>query len=261
MHTWLDNSYAELVRLQMNQESARKELKEKMRLLSHYNINVRHQVSAEFGRMISMAMQAVPPGLNVELPDDAEIREMEYVASDHNIEALVSLHAAIKGAVTSFSRASAIYNRACVAGCFLEDVLTSSYRKNNDSLITSSLRKQARSRLRLLWQRIEYYRYVVLWKVQHIAVVLHFNSLFISVHNFDETFVQFTSILMTLLMVLMSLMLMVSELTLLPQWNENVPMGERAQAFGGSLLCAPSSSLMMLCLIARQVLDHRHQQA
>jgi hypothetical protein len=91
--------------------------------------------------------------------------------------------------------------------------------------------------------------------------VLHFNSLFISVHNFDETFVQFTSILMTLLMVLMSLMLMVSELTLLPQWNENVPMGERAQAFGGSLLCAPSSSLMMLCLIARQVLDHRHQQA
>jgi hypothetical protein len=111
-------------------------------------------------------MQAVPPGLNIELPDDTEIREMEYNANDHNVDALVSLHASIKGAVTSFSRASAIYNRACVAGCFLEDVvLTKSYRKNNDGVITSSLRKQARSRLRLLWQKMEYYRYVVLWKV------------------------------------------------------------------------------------------------
>lgn len=164
--TWLDKTYSELVRLQMNQESARKELKEKMRLLSHYNINVRHQMNSEFGRMIDIIMQAVPPGLNIELPDDTEIREMEYNANDHNVDALVSLHASIKGAVTSFCRASAIYNRACVAGCFLEDVvLTKSYRKNNDGVITSSLRKQARSRLRLLWQKMEYYRYVVLWKV------------------------------------------------------------------------------------------------
>jgi len=137
-----------------------------MRLLSHYNINVRHQMNHDFGRMIDLIMQAVPPGLNIELPDDTEIREMEYNANDHNVDSLVSLHASIKGAVTSFSRASAIYNRACVAGCFLEDVvLTKSYRKNNDGVITSSLRKQARSRLRLLWQKMEYYRYVVLWKV------------------------------------------------------------------------------------------------
>jgi hypothetical protein len=91
---------------------------------------------------------------------------MEYNVNDHNADALVSLNASIKGAVTSFCRASAIYNRACVDGCFLEDVvLTKSYRQNNDGVITSNLRKQARSRMRLLWQKFEYYRYVVLWKV------------------------------------------------------------------------------------------------
>jgi len=144
--TWLDKTYSELVRLQMNQESARKELKEKMRLLSHYNINVRQQMDSDFGALIDMTMQTVPPGLNIELPDDGEIREMEYNANDHNADALVSLNASIKGAVTSFCRASAIYNRACVDGCFLEDVvLTKSYRQNNDGVITSNLRKQARS--------------------------------------------------------------------------------------------------------------------
>jgi hypothetical protein len=75
--TWLDSTYSDLVRLQMNQESARKALLEKMRLLSHYNINCRHRVSVEFDRMIDMTMQAVPPDV-MELPDDAEIREMEY---------------------------------------------------------------------------------------------------------------------------------------------------------------------------------------
>jgi len=162
---WLDSTYSDLVRLQMNQESARKALLEKMRLLSHYNINCRHCVSSAFDRMIDMTMQVVPPDV-MELPDDAEIREMEYNSNDHNEDALVALHASIKGAVTSFNRASAIYHRACVAGCFLEDVvLTSTYRKNNDRIITSSLRKQARSRLLLLWQKFEYYRYVVFWKV------------------------------------------------------------------------------------------------
>lgn len=66
--TWLDKTYSELVRLQMNQESARKELKEKMRLLSHYNINVRQQMDSEFGALIDMTMQTVPPGLNIEVP-------------------------------------------------------------------------------------------------------------------------------------------------------------------------------------------------
>ena len=47
---------------------------------------------------------------------------------------------------------------------------------------------------------------------------------------------QYTSILMTLLMVLMSLTLMVSELTLLPQLNENIPMDDRDKAYGGSIL-------------------------
>jgi hypothetical protein len=170
--SWLDKTYSDLVRLQMNQESARKELKEKMRLLSHYHNNVRPHTTIHFGLMIDQTMQAVPPGLNIELPDDAEIREMEYNANDHNVDALVALHASIKGAVTSLNRASAIYQRACVAGCFLEDVvLTKSYRKskemksNKDRIITSSLRKEARSRLRLLWQKVEYFRYVVLWKV------------------------------------------------------------------------------------------------
>ena len=47
---------------------------------------------------------------------------------------------------------------------------------------------------------------------------------------------QYTSILVTLLMVLMSLTLMVSELTLLPQLNEIIPMDDRAKAYGGSIL-------------------------
>jgi hypothetical protein len=172
--SWLDKTYSDLVRLQMNQESARKELKEKLRLLSHYNINVRQHTSIQFGLMIDKTMQSVPMGLNIELPDDAEIREMDYNANDHNVDALVSLHAFIKGAVTSLNRASAIYQRACVAGCFLEDVvLTKSYRKtNNDRIITSSLRKEARSRLRLLWQKVEYFRYVVLWKVHCLLPLL-----------------------------------------------------------------------------------------
>jgi hypothetical protein len=222
----------------MNQESARKELKEKMRLLSHYNINVRQHVGNDFGRMIDMTMQTVPPGLNIELPDDAEIREMEYNASDHNVDALVSLNASIKGAVTSFCRAAAIYNRACVAGCFLEDVvLTKSYRQNNDGVITSNLRKQARSRMRLLWQKIEYYRYVVLWKVCQLLVRREcFLFCCDQYHGSPCFFAQYTSILMTFFMVLMSLTLMVSELTLLPQLNENIPKDDRDKAYGGSIL-------------------------
>ncbi len=172
--TWLDKTYSDLTRLQMNQESARKELKEKMRLLSHYNINVRPHMDSDFGSMIDMTMRTLPPDLDIELPDDGEIREMEYNSNDHNVDALVALNASIKGAVTSFCRASAIYNRACVAGCFLEDVVTTTkFRQNNDSIITSNLRKQAKSRMGLLWQKIEYYRYVVLWKVHNAVLTRH----------------------------------------------------------------------------------------
>jgi hypothetical protein len=42
---------------------------------------------------------------------------------------------------------------------------------------------------------------------------------------------------MTLLMVLMSLTLMTSELTLLPQLNEIIPKDDRDKAYGGSILC------------------------
>jgi hypothetical protein len=48
---------------------------------------------------------------------------------------------------------------------------------------------------------------------------------------------QYTSILVTLLMVLMSLTLMVSELLLLPQLNEYVPKDDRNAGYGGSILC------------------------
>jgi hypothetical protein len=56
---------------------------------------------------------------------------------------------------------------------------------------------------------------------------------------------------MTLLMVLMSLTLMTSELTLLPQLNEIIPKDDRDKAYGGSILCVGCKNNFLSCVCVR----------